>query len=441
MLTGKGSRQTKKNCVKPTAYPCGFSCIAKYLPNGKEKVCRNKLNGKPYTFTLWLKQMERLAKVNQKRTEKGRSTIYLNEESRLTTAQSSLNPSGLSDQELIKSFLREKKNKKSSVLLAALGKEIDRRRKNTEHLRQSHPPSVTTTEKVIVEKKTEKEQKRNVTTIEPKIETPERVLYAREMKTGNPRRGKTAEQALERLAVTRLQRAKRVTSASKPSKHKTDRPVSTVPSRTASPPSKKVVAAPKERIRGAKKELSTGMATPKDILDIREMKTLAQSLARQSSSRKEKELLRDAAGIWDTIAYGGAMPINRVESQEEIANSNRYRNIVVVRSRDGVESAAKISHRGSYIYVEYLVTNPRNIVGGDGSMRGAGTAALIAVAKKAYEEGKGFHLTSLSSAVSFYRKIGMTEIEPDTPFDPSHFKVDKENVLKFIERNQVTEHG
>lgn len=69
---GKGSRQKKKRCVKPTAYPCKFACI------NKEKICRNGLEGQAKTWALWLQgREERLAKVNAHRANKGRSQFSL----------------------------------------------------------------------------------------------------------------------------------------------------------------------------------------------------------------------------------------------------------------------------------------------------------------------------------------------------------------------------
>jgi hypothetical protein len=95
----------------------------------------------------------KLSEINKERIARGKTSLYANDRSRLTPATastispvsqqdrlaayqnarrrkeapSSPNPSGLSDKELITTFLREKKNKSSSALLAALGKEINRR--------------------------------------------------------------------------------------------------------------------------------------------------------------------------------------------------------------------------------------------------------------------------------------------------------------------------
>lgn len=77
---GKGASQTKKRCVKPTSYPCGFTCIARKNPSGTDRICHNILKNQAKTFTLWLAlQEERLAKVNKYRTEKGRATYSLND--------------------------------------------------------------------------------------------------------------------------------------------------------------------------------------------------------------------------------------------------------------------------------------------------------------------------------------------------------------------------
>ena len=167
-----------------------------------------------------------------------------------------------------------------------------------------------------------------------------------------------------------------------------------------------------DRVRKARKKLSTGTATPEDAKQIRTMSHLARSLAQKETTEGGKRLLSDVSHIWSYIASG-----------------MRLKNTIVVRSRDGVESAARITSQKNYIYVDYLASNPRNVAGGKGAISGSATAALVAVAKKAYAEGKGFHLTALSSAVPFYRKIGMTEVEPH------HFKVKKDDVLEFINKN------
>lgn len=71
-IKGKGTRQTRKKCVKATAYPCKFSCI------NKEKVCRNVLEGQAKTWGMWLRSREeRLDKVNAYRELKGRNRLSL----------------------------------------------------------------------------------------------------------------------------------------------------------------------------------------------------------------------------------------------------------------------------------------------------------------------------------------------------------------------------
>lgn len=169
---------------------------------------------------------------------------------------------------------------------------------------------------------------------------------------------------------------------------------------------------PSQRIRKARKKLSTGVATPEDAAQIKQMEQLGRSLANQEQTSGGQRLLHDNSHIWNYIASG-----------------MRLKNTIVVRSRDGVESAARITSQKNYIYVDYLASNPRNVAGGKGAISGSATAALVAVAKKAYAEGKGFHLTALSSAAPFYRKIGMSEPESH------HFRVKKDDVLEFINRN------
>lgn len=174
----------------------------------------------------------------------------------------------------------------------------------------------------------------------------------------------------------------------------------------------KINYVPPERVRKARKKLSTGTATREDANQIKTMSHLARSLAQKETTKGGQRLLYDVSNIWSYIASG-----------------MRLKNTIVVHSRDGVESAARITSQKNYIYVDYLASNPRNVAGGKGAVSGSATAALVAVAKKAYAEGKGFHLTALSSAAPFYRKIGMSEPESH------HFRVKKDDVLEFINRN------
>lgn len=82
-----------------------------------------------------------MSAVNQKRAAKGRSSLFIDPKGSLRQGQSTINPSGLSDKELVKAFLTEKKNGQSKTLLAALGKEINRRRAKQEPAPSSPNPS------------------------------------------------------------------------------------------------------------------------------------------------------------------------------------------------------------------------------------------------------------------------------------------------------------
>lgn len=51
---GKGSRQTKKKCVKSTAFSCKFTCLPRIQPSGKATICRNSLQGQASVLARWL---------------------------------------------------------------------------------------------------------------------------------------------------------------------------------------------------------------------------------------------------------------------------------------------------------------------------------------------------------------------------------------------------
>lgn len=93
--------------------------------------------------------------------------------------------------------------------------------------------------------------------------------------------------------------------------------------------------------------------------------------------------------------------------------SMKGRALIGVKDGDEMGAAAAIVTKKDHIYIDFLMTNPKTLI--EGKSKGAGTAAIKAVAKKSLESGKGgvVKLWAVDSAVSFYEKVGFTRDTPD----------------------------
>ena len=64
-------RSKRPKCIKPTSFPCGFSCQPQYR-KGKEVECGKAVQGQAKTFLEWGKQTaEALELTNKKRARVG----------------------------------------------------------------------------------------------------------------------------------------------------------------------------------------------------------------------------------------------------------------------------------------------------------------------------------------------------------------------------------
>jgi len=86
--------------------------------------------------------------------------------------------------------------------------------------------------------------------------------------------------------------------------------------------------------------------------------------------------------------------------------------LIGVKNGDEMGAAAAVKPKKDHIYVEFLMTNPKSLI--DGKSKGAGTAAIKAVAKRSMESGKNgvVKLWAVDSAVPFYEKVGFTRDSP-----------------------------
>lgn len=69
MLKGKGTRQTKKKCVKATAFSCKFTCLPKER-DGKRLICANLIIGNAKIALSWLKLHSKRSEIRRSQGQK-----------------------------------------------------------------------------------------------------------------------------------------------------------------------------------------------------------------------------------------------------------------------------------------------------------------------------------------------------------------------------------
>lgn len=117
--------------------------------------------------------------------------------------------------------------------------------------------------------------------------------------------------------------------------------------------------------------------------------------------------------IGDTLPK---IPINQLEDSkmlyEIFASNMQGRSLVGVKDGDEMGAAAAIIPKKDHIYIDFLMTNPKSLI--EGKSKGAGTAAIKAVAKRSMESGKNgmVKLWAVDSAMPFYEKVGFTRDKP-----------------------------
>jgi hypothetical protein len=89
------------------------------------------------------------------------------------------------------------------------------------------------------------------------------------------------------------------------------------------------------------------------------------------------------------------------------------RTLVGVKDGDEMGAAAAIIPKKDHIYIDFLMTNPKSLI--EGKSKGAGTAAIKAVAKRSIESDKNgvVKLWAVNSAIPFYEKVGFTRDDPN----------------------------
>jgi phage gp29-like protein len=84
----------------------------------------------------------------------------------------------------------------------------------------------------------------------------------------------------------------------------------------------------------------------------------------------------------------------------------------VFDSDGNLQAIANITRKKGYVYVDYLMTAPHNLIPGDTrATKGAGSAAIESIVQLSAEGGRSgkIKLTALRDAVPFYKKIGFTQ--------------------------------
>lgn len=114
-----------------------------------------------------------------------------------------------------------------------------------------------------------------------------------------------------------------------------------------------------------------------------------------------------------------------------------------LKDKDGnLQVAALVKQgEGKYLYLDYLVTAPWNVLGGDGrSQKGGGTAMMRQIVQESIAAGHGgrLKLTALSGARGFYEKIGfkVTASEDDFTTGGMTYKMElsPESATEFLKK-------
>jgi uncharacterized protein YukE len=98
---------------------------------------------------------------------------------------------------------------------------------------------------------------------------------------------------------------------------------------------------------------------------------------------------------------------------EILVTNMQGRSLIGVKMGNEMGAAAAIIPKKDHVYIDFLMTNPKTLI--DGKSKGAGTAAIKAVAKKSMDMGKGgaVKLWAVSSAIPFYEKVGFVRDNPN----------------------------
>lgn len=133
-----------------------------------------------------------------------------------------------------------------------------------------------------------------------------------------------------------------------------------------------------------------------DAIDYRQQEITRHQQYLDSTPKASKERLEDSRMLYNIFT-----------------ENMQGRALIGVKDGDEMGAAAAIIPKKDHIYIDFLMTNPKSLI--DGKSKGAGTAAIKAVAKRSMESGKNgvIKLWAVNSAVPFYEKVGFTRDDPN----------------------------
>jgi hypothetical protein len=140
----------------------------------------------------------------------------------------------------------------------------------------------------------------------------------------------------------------------------------------------------------------------------------ARKLKAEIANNQEK-IAKQKAALENLEKNMPKAPVERLRDNgyayETFTDNMQGRSLVGVKQGNEMGAAAAIIPYKHYVYIDYLMTNPKSMIEGS---KGAGTAAIKAVVKKSMDMGKSgvIKLYALPSAMPFYEKLGFTRDDP-----------------------------
>ena len=145
-------------------------------------------------------------------------------------------------------------------------------------------------------------------------------------------------------------------------------------------------------------------------------KWLGISRELSQSSEASDQIIRDATSV---ISLVFQFINDQVNPSPLSSNSNQTYEIITCHDGENICGIAIFEPKlfQNNIHLEYLIIDPRNLISTKEKfekkpkIRGAGKALINKIFERCLEEKKGLELTSTSSAIPFYQKLGFIEEE------------------------------
>lgn len=158
----------------------------------------------------------------------------------------------------------------------------------------------------------------------------------------------------------------------------------------------------------------------RDVTHVARSSSCSSEFSVRKAKDKEKILLSKVSKAWEMVAAScfnlspdseqeqklmDSMIVNQTLSQSIKADSD----VFICKSGENPEAIALITDRGSHLELELLATHPKNIMGGEKAVKGAGTTTLHFLFQKCIAENKtSLNLYARFSSVNFYKKTGFS---------------------------------